>query len=404
MKTLSLRAIKFNISCSLFLFFFAPATLAQEQPKIVACKPGTSATLIERHKNSDLYKYFDKKCNNHPDLAAYNAWLDAKNPLAEHDEARRRQAHLPPLEIKTPATETPSPGGWKSYFLLRDSFQDISVFGNPKPASSASGATFGWTRDDIGSNTSWSAKGVAAYPVVWQNPTNPEPRSSFDPYVVGFALSPSVNFQRVTDSNPKFAKNNIDILTYGGTGEVGIGHMFDETTTHYFRTRTSAVGTFEGDIHSWSETLEYQPITEPVDPRIPSIGAPNGLFGLPATYELDAIGRLQYAERAAMTTDPLFGKQDRLTRGGVVLALTIAPQQGPDSPVSKTLQRISFTASYSWLKNLATDEEYAHFLAALGFALDEAGNVGIKVSYEQGKIEDTGQNVKLSKVGLTAKF
>ena len=86
------------------------------------------------------------------------------------------------------------------------------------------------------------------------------------------------------------------------------------------------------------------------------------------------------------------------------MALTIAPQQGPDSPISKTLQRLSFTASYSWLKNLATNEEYAHLLAALGFALDDAGNLGIKVSYEQGKIEDTGQNVKLSKVGLTAKF
>jgi hypothetical protein len=403
LKQISLRAIQ-AISYGLCLFSSASGVLAQEPPIIAACKPGTSATLIERHKNSDLYKYFDKKCDNHPDLAAYNAWLDAKNPLAEHDEERRRQAHLPPLEIKTPATEATKVGGWKSYFVLRDSFQDISVFGSPKPASSASGATFGWTRDDIGSNTSWSAKGVAAYPVVWQNPVNPEPRSAFDPYVVGFALSPSINFQRVTDSNPKFAKNNIDILTYGGTGEVAIGHMFDETTTHYFRTRTSAVGTFEGDVHSWSQTLEYQPITEPVDPRIPSLGAPNGLFGLPATWQLDAIGRVQYAERTATTTDPLFGTQNRLTRGGLVLALTIAPQQGPDSPVSKTLQRLSFTTSYSWLKNLTTNEEYAHFLAALGFALDEAGNLGIKVSYEQGKIEDTGQNVKLSKVGLTAKF
>ena len=180
--------------------------------------------------------------------------------------------------------------------------------------------------------------------------------------------------------------------------------MFDETTTHYFRSRTSAVGTFEGDVHSWAQTFEYQPITEPADPRIPSLSAPNGLFGLPATWELDAIGRLQYAERTATTTDPLFGTQNHLTRGGVILALTIAPQQGPDSPISKTLQRLSFTASYSWLKNLATNEEYAHLLAALGFALDDAGNLGIKVSYEQGKIEDTGQNVKLSKVGLTAKF
>jgi hypothetical protein len=113
---------------------------------------------------------------------------------------------------------------------------------------------------------------------------------------------------------------------------------------------------------------------------------------------------LQYAERTATTTDPLFGTQNRLARGGLMLALTIAPQQGPDSPVSRTLQCVSFTTSYSWLRNLTTHEEYAHFLAALGFALDEAGSLGIKLSYEDGKIEDTGQKVKLTKVGLTAKF
>jgi hypothetical protein len=378
--------------------------LAQADPKIVACKPGTSATLIERHKNSDLYKYFDRSCDNHPDLAAYNAWLDAKNPLAEHDEERRRLAHLPPLEIKTPATEPAKPpGGWKSYFILRDSYQDISIFSKPKDASSASGATFGWTRDDIGANASWSAKGVVAYPVVWQNPDNPTPRSAFDPYVAGFALSPSLNFQRVTDSNPKFAKNNIDILTYGATGEIAIGHMFDETTTHYFRGRTSAVGTFEGDIHSWSQTFEYQPLAEPAAPGIPNLSAPNGMFGV-ATWELDAIARVQYMERTGVTQDPLFGTQNHLTRAGAVVALTILPLQGPESPFSKTLQRVSFTASYSWLKNVVTREEYGHYMAALGFALDDNGNIGIKLSYEGGKIEDTGQAVKLSKIGLTAKF
>lgn len=397
--TRGLRAISYALA-----MFTTSAALAQGEPPVAACKPGTKATLIERHKNSDLYKYFDRKCDNHPDLAAYNAWLDAKNPLAEHDEERRLRAHLPPLEIKTPPPDTTRPpGGWNSYFILRDSFQDISIFGKPKDVTAASGATFGWTRDDIGANSSWSAKGVVAYPVVWQNPDNPTPRSAFDPYVVGFALSPSLNFQRVTDSNPKFAKNNIDILTYGATGELAVGHMFDETTTHYFRGRTSAVGTFEGDIHSWSQTFEYQPLTGPVTPGIPKLSSPNGFFGV-ATWELDAIARVQYMERTGITQDPLFGMHDHLTRAGGVLALSILPQQGPDSPLSKTLQRVSFTASYSWLKNVVTKEEYAHYMAALGFALDDSGNIGIKLSYEGGKIEDTGQDVKLTRIGLTAKF
>jgi hypothetical protein len=39
-----------------------------------------------------------------------------------------------------------------------------------------------------------------------------------------------------------------------------------------------------------------------------------------------------------------------------------------------------------------------------GGPADDAGNLGVKASYEEGKIEDTGKQVKLSKVTLSAKF
>jgi hypothetical protein len=134
------------------------------------------------------------------------------------------------------------------------------------------------------------------------------------------------------------------------------------------------------------------------------LSSPNNLGTLPATWELDAIARYQYFERTATTLDPLFVKQDRLSRAGGVLALTIAPDQGPDSPVSKLLQRVSFTSSYSWTENLSTRQPYVLFLAALGFALDESGNLGVKLSYEDGQIEDTGKRVRLTKATLAVKY
>ena len=60
--------------------------------------------------------------------------------------------------------------------------------------------------------------------------------------------------------------------------------------------------------------------------------------------------------------------------------------------------------TYSWLEDPQTHQTFWHWLASLGFALDDNGNVGIKLSYEKGQVEQTGQPVDLTKVGLTAKF
>jgi hypothetical protein len=383
-------------------------------PKAIVCSRSVDPKIRELHVTADLWKYFDKDCKNKPDVAAYAKWALAKNPNAPYfanDDARRRAANLPPLEtvINLPGTSTTgaakASGAWTSYFVLRDSFQDVSAFSDPNDASKASGASFGWTRDAVALNSSWSAKGVAAYPIVWHNPDPPPiPGSWIEPYLTAFALSPSVNFQRVTDSNRKLASNNVDVLTYSGTGEFAFANIFDQTTLHFFRTRTAAVGTFEGDTHSWSETLEYQPITgDPYSP-LPYIGSPNQLGPLPARWQLDVIGRFQYLERTSTTKDPLFGRQDHLSRAGAVLNLSIFPFKGPESPVPKWLQRINLTSSYSWMQNITTNQSYALFDASVGFALDDAGNLGVKASYEEGKIEDTGKQVKLSKVTLSAKF
>ena len=382
-------------TCGAFVAFGAPAP---DQPSPAKCDPNTDAKIIERHRNSDLYNFFDKKCNGHPDIAAYNKWLDAKAPLAEHDAERRRATNLPPLGLPTVATEVPKKSAWTSFFVLRDSYQDVTIFSQPNDASAASGASFGWSRDAIGSNTSWSAKGIAAYPVVWQNLDPP----STGPYLAGFSLSPAVNFQRVTDTNPKFASNDVDVLTYSGVAEAALSNIFDTTTLHFFRSRTSASGNFEGDVTSWSETLEYQPITG--NPYLPKLSSPNSLGTLPATWELDAVARYQYLERTGTTLDPLFIRQRAVSRAGGFLTLTIAPLHGPASPVPKALQRLSFTTSYTWTENLVTHQPYPLYDAALGFALDDAGNLGVKLSYESGRIEETAKPVKLTKATLSAKY
>jgi hypothetical protein len=248
----------------------------------------------------------------------------------------------------------------------------------------------------------WSAKGVVAYPIAWTTDENPTPRSFIDPYVVGFALTPSVTINRVSNSNPALAKKNVDVLTYNAGGEVAVGHLFDATTTHYLRGRVGLQSDSTGVTQSWVTTFEYQPITTWT--TIPNLSSPNPLFFLPVTYEVDPILRYQHLEGSDKTDLPLFMTRQTISRLGPVVALSIIPEQGETSPVPEWLQRVNFNLTYSWLKDWNSGMIYRHFLTSLGFALDPAGHFGVKVSYESGQVEETGQDVKVTKASLTVKF
>jgi hypothetical protein len=399
------------VVASMYLVLFAcdgSSARAEDHPPVIICDFGKKPSRVQyelllEHQYSEEYKYFDKNCNGKPDHAAFTAWFNQRIADQLHDYDRLNQAGVPvPLPGDPNPKPKKAPGGWSAYPILRDSFADVAVFSSPKDVKLASGAQLNYSRDNVGENTSWSATGVAAYPIVWQNPVNPTPRSAFDPYLEGFALTPTVTFNRLTNTNTILAKKNVNILTFGGASEFAFGHMFDETTVHYFRVRSALATDFDSVKKSWSVTGEYQPITNFSDRM--NFGSPNRLGMLPATFQIDPILRIEYSERLQSTTDPLFATHENVLRAGPVLALSIAPFQGDASPVPKVLQRLNYTASYSWLRDLNRDQSYAHFLTALGFALDDSGNVGIKLSFEKGKNEETGKPADVTKVGLTAKY
>ena len=358
------------------------------------------------HQASEQYKFFDTNCDGRiqdSEQVAYEAWLGEKIRLPMHDYDRRKQAGVA-VAVHVPAAVAASaPKAWSTTFLLRDSFEDVSAFSKPKDVKLASGAQLTWSEDGIGDNIVWSAKGVAALPIIWRNYHPPVYRGGVDPYLVAFSLVPAVNFQRVTNSSAAQKSKDVDALNFTGGVELAVGDLFGPYTTHYFRVRGGDLTKFQGENQYWSVTGEWQPITNFASTI--NIGSPNPLGWLPATYQIDTILRTQYLQNEAETISlPLFALKDEISRGGVVLGLSVAPQQGGDSPVPPWLQRLNFTASYSRLWDYNTNLDYEHYTAALGYALNEAGNVGLKLSYEGGEIEDTGQKVELTKVGLTAKY
>jgi hypothetical protein len=366
-------------------------------------------SIYKLHTDVEEYKYFDENCDGVIDKnerRKIDAYLTREvRAGAEAEFARYAENNVvvpaPPQKVAPP----PKVGGWASQFILRDSFEDISIFSSPQDIKQASGASFSYARDNVAFNTAWSAKGVAAYPISWSAPPIEGRRPEYQPYLVGFAVTPSFSFQRVSNSNANVAaRSDVNILSYGAGGEVAIGHLFDNTTTHYFRLRGAAVSNFDSQLRSTNAVAEYQPLTN--WKSIPNLSTPNPLGFLPATYEVDLIFRTHYAERSGNVaiSDPLFVDGNSVLRTGAVVGLSVLPLQGDDSPVPAWLQKANFNASYSWLDDVRTGRKYEHLMASLGYTFDEAGHIAMKASYERGRIEETAQKVEITKVGLTVRY
>ena len=71
--------------------------------------------------------------------------------------------------------------------------------------------------------------------------------------------------------------------------------------------------------------------------------------------------------------------------------------QEPPAP-SWWIQRIHYEISYGWLYDLLSSRQYDLLDTALSLKLDEAGHLGLTLSYRKGDLIETGQNVDLANI------
>ena len=217
--------------------------------------------------------------------------------------------------------------------------------------------------------------------------------NSIDPYVNYFAVAPLVKFQRVTNSNAKLATQNIDVLSPGISSEMLLDQVLDPSLELYVRTRANANGDFEGNTKSWSGTFELQPIYDPL-----RIGT-NIIVGY-TYWTISPLARVQYFSRVANSIDPLFGTSNQVFRAGPAVALDIVPLDG--DPVPPLLRNMVINLSYSWYQDFIQTRTYQLFNSTLTYNVTD--NFGISLAYEKGKIDETGQNIDLTTLGLTVKY
>jgi hypothetical protein len=359
------------------------------------------------HKDAELYREADVNCDGeikNDELGKYTAEHEANITLALHDVERLAAAGspvkvnakgetVPPVLGTLQPSDDPCPPGWN--FLLRDSFEDVSIFSCPKSFKDAAGAQFGWTRNGVSDNELLSARGVVS---VGYAARLPKPDDPFAPYIVGYGFAPAISFNRERNSADSRKSKDVDILSFSATSEIGVGRVLGGT--QYFRFRPAINTSWTGDPHSWSLTAEWQPLYNSPGNGI-NISSANGLG--PLTWELDPIARLIYSRRLGNDDSPIFADSDTAIRLGPVLALTVAPQQD-DAVVPAWLQRASFFTTYEWLYDLNSGSDYSLFSSGLNFALDKDGHTAIKLSYLHGDTEETGEFTDQVKAGLTARW
>jgi hypothetical protein len=356
------------------------------------------------HQQNEIYRKYDKDCTGKltaDQIAKYEAEQRVLYEGAQRNVERRTAAGKPvvldkdgktdvPLTGKIEPSDNTFPSGW--HYLLRDSAEDVGLFISPKSFDSAGGATFGFSSDAITANTSWSAKGFASAAYYWTD--NPPPDGA--PYFKGYAIAPWVSFNRLTNSSVALASKQLNVLSLGLTGEADFGRVL--LADQVFRANGALNADFDGKTRSWSATAEWQPVS---NDYTPAISAPNPLG--PFTWQVDPILRTQYTQRLNGSLDPIFVNSDQVWRVGPVVSLTIAPKKN-DLVIPRWLQTTAFNLTYEWLINTSSGLTYPLLNTSLNLPVDPAGHFGLKINYQRGYLEQTGQQVEQATIGLGAKW
>lgn len=325
---------------------------------------------------------------------------------ARRERAAQRRAgivktSLAPLptavDKKTDKVELPPAYITNIYPLVRRDFNDVWLFDQRKGVSDvedAEGADFSVTSDRVASNTTWSVNAMGA--VVFQVLHDRYPKGQ-ELNFIGISLAPFVTINRVRNSNPNAATNNIDEIKYGGSAEFG----FDLAgTAQYFRASGAAAEDRIAATTSSAAKFEWFPV---IDGWINSpIETSNG--GIPISFVFGPEYRLRYDN---VIVNDATGVKEKVWRSGpqAILRYKVIGTALPD-----TLKDIAFLKSlhgqttFGWLSSANTGQYFSYFNTSLTYNIDPEGHLGLTGSYTKGRSEDSGRQIDLWKAGLTAKW
>lgn len=362
------------------------------------------------HQKNEVFRHYDKDCDGVLTGEDITKFTETQKNYVSIDvnQAMKQAEKGQPPEIDEKGNITPEFNSYeeqialsepaqaqpRSRFLLRNSYEDIGVFDEPKSIKEAGGAEVNWARDGIKENDAFGVNGIATYMFSGPSAGNENGTSNFLRYTV----APSILINRFQNTNRNLKSGNIDILSFGVSGEVGFRDM--PIGDQYFRIRSNYNTNFRGAPESWSVTGEWRPIYTKKNSWF-AVGAPK-VTG-PLAWRFDPSLRMQYTESLEDSDLPLFADGDGLLRIGPSAALIIQPV-GPHAGIPKWLGDLSASIGYTWLYDVYGSGDYDFFTSSINVPFDKSDHIALRLSYQKGQLEETGQRSDLAKVGLSVKW
>ncbi len=265
--------------------------------------------------------------------------IDAQ--AAEYESGRRRIAASPPGPTTRSAQPVVSEIQTKAHFLVRQSLEDINTLTAPKPTKDVTGAQFSYNRDNISSNTAWSARGIVAVPIYG----NYGPQVDGDRYSPrpAFAVAPFISFDKVSNSSPTQQSANFNNLSFGMISETVLANVgMERPTDHYFRLKGGLNTTFEGTLKSSYLRAEWEPVS-----TANFINAPYPLMNFNVAPLLKV--RADYLNQVGKIAQPIFAEHNQALRIGPRIGFEIQPMSGLGLWPS-WFENFNFAATYSFLQ------------------------------------------------------
>jgi hypothetical protein len=294
-------------------------------------------------------------------------------------------------EHKAPSERQYSPcAGW--VFLLRQDWKDVGNAAGaacPGPAANAQGAQISFANDRAANNRVATINGTAA--VLYNSITGDVPAPL--PYAVSFGAYTTVD--DVSNSATSQLKSNIDTLAYGGLLNLG---YTTSTGGNFFMLRGGIVEDYIKNTTAGNAVLDWSPVNNQLYIHYPyhfaSIGLP-----IITRFDFDLVAR--FDSTTGKNQILAFNNMQDSLRLGPELALNIVPDPGY---VSGALSRFSALFGYNVWYETYSKKQLNWFTSSLVYNIDDAGNFGIKGTYNRGQDENTGKWTNIYKIGLSGKI
>jgi hypothetical protein len=299
-------------------------------------------------------------------------------------------------EHKAPSERQYSPcAGWT--FILRQDWNDLGNAAGaacPGSAAKAQGAQISFANDLAAHNRIATINGTAA--VLFNSVTGDVPPPA--PYAVSFGAYTTVD--NVSNSAASQLKNNVDTLAYGGL--VNLGYT-NSVGANYFMLRGGVVDDFGKNTTAANMVVDWSPVVYPLYIHYPyhfeSIGIP-----VITRFDSDLVARFDSATGKDATGKNqvlAFNNMQNALRLGPELALTILPDPGY---VTGPLSRLSALFGYDIWYETYSRRQLNWLTSSVNYNIDEAGNFGIKGTYNTGQNVNTGKGTNIYTIGLSGKI